>query len=342
MRRVVVPCLVALLVACGQQTPGGQRAAVEETAAVTASPPGQETPAAARDGVPPPTAPPATPPQPRLPVTVTDARGEDVTVTDVSRIVSLTGSTTEVIYTLGLFDNLVGVDLSAIWPPEASRIARIGYQRALGAEGILALEPTVIIGTDEAGPPEVLEQLRGSGVPTVILGFDDSLDTPAAKARAVAQALGVPEEGERVAEGVERDIAAAVDRARQASGAPRTAFVYYRGPETILLGGRGTVSQTMIEAAGGIDAGADSGLEGTVPLTPEALAAAQPEVLLFPQRGLDAAGGPEGALSLPGVAQTPAGRDGRIIGIDDQALLGLGPRTGLALAELVDRLHADA
>lgn len=241
--------------------------------------------------------------EPGLPAVVTDASGAQVTVSDVSRIVSLTGSTTEVIHTLGLFDNLAGVDLSATWPPEARQLPQIGYQRALAEE---------------------------------------TLETPAAKVRAIAEALGVPDAGERVAQAVDREIAEARELGENAEGAPRTAFIYYRGPETIFLGGRGAVSQTMIEAAGGIDAGAESGIEGTVPLTPEALAAAQPDILLFPQLGLDEAGGVDGALGLPGVAQTPAAQNRRIIGIDDQALLGLGPRTGSAPRELVEALHAGA
>jgi iron complex transport system substrate-binding protein len=91
--------------------------------------------------------------KPRRPPSHRVTSGAEVTVADVSRIVSLTGSTAEVIYALGLFGNLVGADLSAIWPPEARQLPQIGYQRALAAEGILALEPTVIIGTDDAGHP---------------------------------------------------------------------------------------------------------------------------------------------------------------------------------------------
>lgn len=209
----------------------------------SAAPSGDAT-AATPTAAPRPVTPPRSP-DAALPVTVTDMSGAEVTVADVSQIVSLTGSATGVIDSLGLFDNLVGVDQSAVWPPKAAQLSQIGYQRALAAEGVLALEPTLIIGADEAGPPEVIEQLRGSGVPTEIFAFDETLETPAATAQAMAEGAG-----------------------------PRTAFVYYRGPETILLGGAGAVSQTMIEAAGGVDAGADSGVQGTVSLTTEALTAA--------------------------------------------------------------------
>jgi len=331
--------LVALAVlagACASATPAPAGTAAPTPPRAAAPSPASPAPA------PSPSPSPAAAAVPDLPVTVTDASGAEVTVTDVGRIVSLTGSATEVIAALGLFDNLVGVDASAVFPPEAARLPQIGYQRALAAEGILGLDPTLVIGTDEAGPPEVIEQLRGSGVPTVIVTVDESLAAPAAKIRAIAGALGVPAAGQELARRVDAEIAEAAELAASAGPGPRTAFVYYRGPETILLGGAGSVSQTMIEAAGAVDAGAESGVVGTVPLTPEALVAAAPEVLLFPQRGLEAAGGPQGALALPGVGQTPAGQAGRIVGIDDQALLGLGPRTGAALRELVGALREGA
>jgi iron complex transport system substrate-binding protein len=62
-------------------------------------------------------------------------------------------------------------------------------------------------------------------------------------------------------------------------------------------------------------------------------------VLLLLSAGLASVGGEAGLLKLPGVAQTPAGANKRIVALDDQYLLGLGPRTGAALAELVTELH---
>ena len=80
----------------------------------------------------------------------------------------------------------------------------------------------------------------------------------------------------------------------------------------------------------------ESALAAFVPLTPEALAAADPDTILVMTKGLESVGGIDGLVALPGVAQTTAGRERRVIAVDDTLLLSFGPRTG----ELVSRLSA--
>jgi iron complex transport system substrate-binding protein len=82
-------------------------------------------------------------------------------------------------------------------------------------------------------------------------------------------------------------------------------------------------------------------VQGYKPLTPEALVTAQPDVLLLLTAGLDSVGGVDGLLSLPGVGQTPAGKNRRVLHYDDQYLLGIGPRVGQALMDLVKGLHPE-
>jgi iron complex transport system substrate-binding protein len=115
------------------------------------------------------------------------------------------------------------------------------------------------------------------------------------------------------------------------------AFLYLRGTSAVyLIGGQGSGADDLITSAGGIDVGAESGLAAFVPLTPEALAAADPDVILVMTKGLESVGGVDGLLGLPGVAQTTAGRERRVIAVDDALLLSFGPRTG----QLVTRLSA--
>jgi iron complex transport system substrate-binding protein len=108
-----------------------------------------------------------------------------------------------------------------------------------------------------------------------------------------------------------------------------------------MIGGTNTRSHAMIEAAGGIDAGAEAGIDGYKPITAEALVAARPDVILFLTAGLESIGGVAGAMRIPGVAQTPAGRNRRFLHYDDLLLLGHGPRTGAALRSLVRGLHPE-
>lgn len=278
---------------------------------------------------------------PHLPVTVTDKDGQQITVTDVSRIIPLNGDVAEIVWALGLGDNVVGTDLSATYPPAAGQRPRIGYQRQLSAEGVLSLNPSVLVGTEAAGPPAVIEQLRAANIPIVILADPPTIDAPMLKIRAVASALGVPEAGERLAAQTQAEIDAARRLANEATTKPTILFLYVRGAGVQMIAGTGTSADAMIAAAGGINAAADAGVTGFVPLTPESLVTAQPDVLLLLEAGLESIGGVDGLVQLPGVAQTPAGAARRVLAFDDLYLLAMGPRTGRALHDLVIGLHPE-
>ena len=187
----------------------------------------------------------------------------------------------------------------------------------------------------------MIEQIRNAGVAVVIVPEIEELTAGPTKLRLVGQALGVPKRGAKLAAQVAGQIALARREAARATSKPRVAFLYVRGGPVQLIGGTETRSNSMIVAAGGIDAGAEAGIKGYQPITAEALVAARPDVLLFLSAGLESIGGVNGALRIPGVAQTPAGRNRRMLAYDDLLLLGLGPRTGAALRSLVRGLHPE-
>jgi iron complex transport system substrate-binding protein len=279
---------------------------------------------------------------PGLPTSYTGPDGVTTDVTDVSRIVTLSGDFSEIVWELGLGANLVGVDLGSVYPKEEMRLKpKVGVEFRLLAEPILALEPTLVIGDTDASPSTVIEQVRSAGVPVVIFPRFEGLDAPGAKIRAVASLLGLPDEGERMAAGVEAEIAAAVDLAATTTSRPLVAVVYVASDDTVLLLAGNTVFAGVLDALGAIDVGPDAGVDGFVPLTPEAIVAAAPEVIVTAERGFEGRGGLEGFLQLPGIAQTPAGRTGRILVYEDLYLLGLGPRTGRLAAEIVRDLHPE-
>src|SRR5690606_34989862 len=121
------------------------------------------------------------------------------------------------------------------------------------------------------------------------------------------------------------------------------AFLYLRGQAAVyLLGGPGAGTDSIIEAIGGEDAGTALGLrEPFTPITSEALAEAAPDVLLLTTTGLESVGGIDGLLEIPGIAQTPAGRDRRVITLEDGLLFSFGSRTPEALRDLAAQLHGD-
>lgn len=279
---------------------------------------------------------------PGLPYTITDADGVTATITDVSRIVTLGGDFSEIIWELGLGDQLVGVDLQSVYPKDEMRAKpKIGVEFRILAEPILALQPTLVIGDTDATPHEVIDQVRGAGVPVVILPRYEGLDAPAEKIRAVAAVVGLVDEGEAMAARVQAEIDAAVALAATATSRPRVAVVYVATADTVLLLAGNTVFDGILDALGAEDVGPDAGVDGFVPLTPEAIAAAAPEVIITAERGFEGRGGLEGFLALPGLAQTPAGERGAVLVFEDLYLLGLGPRTGQLAHDLVLALHPE-
>jgi iron complex transport system substrate-binding protein len=276
---------------------------------------------------------------PVLPVTVTDSTGAEVTIESVDRIVPVDGDLAEVVFALGLGDRVVATDLSATYPPEVDRVPDIGYQRALNAEPIAAVEPTIVLATDLAGPPETLDQVRALGIDVVVIEREFTLDGPARKVMAVADALGVPQRGRALVAQMQGEIDAAVAAAADVQDRPRVLVLYLRGELTQLIFGAGTGVDVTVEAAGGVDVAAELGVEDTRPLSAEAIVAAAPDVFVVTTRGLASVGGVEGFLALPGIAETPAGRAGRVLAYEDQYLLGLGPRYGQLLVEMTADLH---
>ncbi len=264
-------------------------------------------------------------------------------ITDTSRIVSLTGDVTEIIHELGAGDRIVAVDVTTTYPAAAEALKAegglVGFGQALSAEAVLRFEPTLVIGDETIEPAESIRQLRDAGVPVVILKYQTTLDGVADKIRQVGSILDLDMEADDLADRVQQDIDAAVAAAGGHSAAPRVAYMYTRGPSVLFLFGSGIPTQAIIEGAGGIDVGAQIGA-GAIPLSPEALVGAAPEVIVLPRSGVDALGGFDAILAIPGVADTPAGRNRALLAYDEAYFFNLGPRAGLALGEFVEDLYA--
>ncbi len=269
------------------------------------------------------------------------ADGVDVEISDTSRIVTLTGDLTEIVFELGLGAQVVAIDVTTTFPAEAIDLPVIGFAQQLAAEPVLAFSPTLVIGDMTIGPPEAIQQIRDAGIPVMLIANPMTLDDISAKIVLVADILDVADEGAALAESVQADIDAAVALAAGAEDQPTIAYIYVRGPQTILLFGQGMPTQAMIEGANAVDAGVAAEVFGAVPLTPEALVAAAPDLIVVPEAGLAALGGLEALAAIPGVAETPAGQAGAFLAYDEAYFFNFGPRVGQALAEFVADIHPE-
>lgn len=256
------------------------------------------------------------------------------------RVISLGGPITEIVYALGAQDALVAADLSSTYPEAAAQLPKVGYQRTIAAEGVLALRPTLVLATSEAGPPPAIEQIKKAGVTLTVIPSEHSQEGAKAKIRGVAAALNRTEQGERLCSALDSAMAVATARRDSAGAGPKVIFIYARGAGALQISGQGTAADAMIALAGGKNA--VSGYEGYKPLTPEAVLAAAPDVIVMTSSGLQSLGGADGLLrTAPGLDKTPAGKTKRIVALDDELLLGFGPRLGEATLRLIEMLHAN-
>ena len=256
---------------------------------------------------------------------------------EVARIVSVGGAVTEILFALGAGDRIVGIDTTSRWPPQVDTLPKVGYQRNLAAEGIVALGPTLLIGTEAAGPPSVLTQVRNTGISVIQVPEPRSPKAIVQRIHDIASILGRQEQGRLIAHDLAAQIEGLGERIARIQERPRTLFILSAGRGAPLASGTGTAADTMIRMAGGINV-VDS-YEGYKPVNPETVMAMEPDVLLLTNRTLDLVGGLPGLKRLPGLGDLAAVQGGRVVAMDGLYLLGFGPRTGAALADLADNLH---
>lgn len=282
-------------------------------------------------------------PEPELPVTVRAADGGKLTVKKAERLVPLSGSLSEIVFTLGLGDRVVARDVTATFA-QAGELPVVTRGHDVSAESVLSLRPDLVLAESTTGPQEAMDQIRAAGIPILVVEAATGLDEVGPRIRRVAEALGVPAAGEELVRRTEQRIAAVRKEVPKDSDRPRVAFLYLRGSASVyLIGGRGSGATSLIEAAGAVDAGAESGLKKDfTTITSEALVKAAPDAILVMSKGLESVGGIDGLVKIPGIAQTPAGMERRVVSVGDGVLLNYGPRTDDALRSVVEQLYGGA
>ena len=260
--------------------------------------------------------------------TITDSTGAVIEANDPKRIVTVAGNVSETVFALGAGDRVVAVDASSVFPPAAQQLPKVGYYRNINAEGILSMSPDLVIATDSAGPPPVIAQIRGAGIPIAILDSAQSFEGAQNRVTQIATLLDKTAEGKALTESMADELSAM----KKPATPPKVLFIYARGAGTQNVAGTDTAANAMIELAGGVNAVSE--YTGYKPMNAEAIITASPDYILFTARGLESIGGVEAAAALNGIAQTPAGMNKNIIAIDDLMLLGFGPRTSQGAIEL--------
>jgi len=255
------------------------------------------------------------------------------------RVVSVGSALTEIVYALGAEKMLVGVDTTSLYPAAARSLPQVGYMRALSAEGVLALKPTLVIATTAAGPATTLDQLKATGIEVLILPDHYDYESVVAKIELVGKLTGKTAEAQAMIAQGRADMASLAAKLAAVPARPRVLFLLSMGGGAPQAAGANTAADGIIKLAGGTNA--VEGYSGYRPLTPEAVIASRADFVLVTRQTVEAMGGIEKILAQPALSQTPAGKSGRVLQFDTLLLLGFGPRTPEAATQLAVALHPE-
>jgi iron complex transport system substrate-binding protein len=281
-------------------------------------------------------------PDPALsdPIEVVDAENRAVIVNDTSRVVSIGGSVTEILYALGLENRVAAVDTTSLYPARVlADKPNVGYMRALSPEGLLSTQPSLILAEEGSGPPEALELLKSASVPFLLVPSRTDATGVVDKIRFIAKAMGVKDRGKLMADAVVADLAKVEDAAAAIDDPAKVLFILSLSNGRIMAAGEGTSAAAMIEMAGARNA--LTGFTGYKPVNAEAVLEAAPDVVVMMARG-DHATSAEEVFAHPALARTPAAANNRLITMDGLYLLGFGPRVAQAVAALTAQIYPDA
>lgn len=250
------------------------------------------------------------------------------------RIVSLGGAVTETVFALGAGDHVVARDSSSVFPPAALALPDVGYFRTIGAEGVLAQKPTLIVAAQGTGPAPQVEILRNSGVTFLQLDTRPSAEAVLSNIARLGAALRREAAAAALAETLRARLDAARARAAQGAGdrPVRAVFLLNAGDTATQAAYEGTAAQALIELSGGENALA--GHAGYKPINAEALLSVDPDVIFY---GVNPAA-PH--IEPPAwIKATRAGRAGRVHPLDLGFHLSFGPRLGEAVMQVATLLR---
>jgi iron complex transport system substrate-binding protein len=254
------------------------------------------------------------------------------------RIVCVSKQMTEFLFALNQGDKIVGIDLTSTYPPDTKKITTVGYHRHLSAEGIISLDPTVVIHQGDVAPPSVMTQVAKVGIPVKQYPAASTLDSTRIVLKMVAHDYGVDSIADRLITSLNADLASADSFVKKYPAKPKVLIIHFgqQRNQYFVMGTRGT-PDAMLKRAGGVNAADTSAFRD---LSPEVIAREQPDVILATDFGFDRLGGSVAKfMELPGIALTPAAKNGRIYRIEEHDLVYFGPRSGQNIIRMARLIH---
>lgn len=251
---------------------------------------------------------------------------EDQKEGQAQRIVCIAKQYNEIIYALGAQEHLVAVDVSSTYPPEIKKLPTVGYHRALSAEGIISMQPTLIIHDNNVGPEHVMQQMEQLKIPMKTFSKAKDLDETKALMKEMGSYFHKEKEADSLCQKLDRDMQQAL-QGPVPKDTPTVVIIHYgRANNVYLTMTKKSQAAQMIQWAGGkIVTDGDKGMQN---LSAEVVAASDPDIVLLTDFGYDRLGVPEKIKELPGVATTKAAKNNRIYRVEEHDMVYFGPRTG--------------
>jgi iron complex transport system substrate-binding protein len=260
------------------------------------------------------------------------------------RIVCLSKHLTEMVFALGKGHDIVACDLSSTYPDSAKLLKTVGYHRALSPESIIAMDPDLVIHSNDIGPENVLPQITKAGLTIKVFGGANTIDSAKLLLGELGKFFGLEKKADSIAKKMDADIAAAAEKLKSLNikDTPTVMIIHFGRANNVyfVMSGRrgGGVGDKMIALAGGKTATYDA--KGARQISAEAVAEANPDIIIATDFGFDQMGSMEKfATGVPGVSLTNAARNKRIYRFEEHDLVYFGPRTGENIIKLMNYIH---
>ena len=244
-----------------------------------------------------------------------------------SRIVVAGGSIAEILFFLDQQDKIVALDVTSTFPEQTKDYPSIGYVRGLSTEGILSMNPSLIIGENDMGPPFVVSQLKETDIDFRTIPEEQSIEGVLQKIYCVASILDI----EDIAiEKIDIELSSTVTqlndivKSKKIEDVKIMLILSMKGSSPIVAG-LNTSGHGYIEMLGAKNA-FDS-FEGWQVVSPESILKENPDFIILPQRDLHKNSDVSKIVDDPIFANINAGKQNNFIFDDGMAILGFSPRT---------------
>ena len=258
---------------------------------------------------------------------------------NTSGIVVAGGSITEILYFLNEEDRILGIDVTSNFPKQTKELPSIGYVRNLSTEGILSLNPKLILGENDMGPPLVLDQINEVGVDLRIIPEEQTAMGIIDKISCIASIIGSQDRAQEKIKGELMPIVKDLERFQgdKIFEKKRVMLILSMQGTSPIVAGLGTSGDGFIKMTGAINV--FESFKGWKPVSEEAIIESDPDYFIIPSRDMHKNSDVKSLTSNPIFKNTKAGSKENFIFEDSMAMLGFGPRTIITALKVAKKMY---